>query len=250
MASLAKVLEDIQYLTNHWPDLKALLVHGTVRDWRHGYAELTDAARIERDKQAWLDRHDTEGQTHGEAPAPLNLGILDLLTETLMTCDLLHERVAQTVGHPRLDHAASIGDDPRRFLAYIEVLLPEACETDPDVLDAAAEKVSRLRSRMMVETGEIRDGQALEAICPFCVGRTTKTPTGGAKTLRIRLVPARAAVSTTADETEPVIVCESGTCQPFDAEVSHWVKGAPAWPMPDWSWLSQRLIDPRDVGVA
>ena len=100
--------------------------------------------------------------------------------------------------------------------------------------------------------GDLEDGHTLNAICPFCLGRSPRNPVGGARTLRIRMVEVKHR-KPEGDEhviDEPVVVCESGTCTPFAAEVSRWVKGKPAWPWPEWEWLAQRLLDPRSVGVA
>lgn len=252
MSDLDAALADIDWITERWPDLRALVTGQTHRSWKHALTQLDSVQRAEANRQAWLDRHDVLGETIGEAPAPLDVGILDVLADVLMRCDMLHDHVAQTVGHPRLPAASGIDDDPRPFLAYTRQLLPEACQDDPDMAEAAAERLRGIRATMVAELGDMEDGQRIRAICPFCMGRTHRFPVGGAFTLTIRVVPVthRRQDGTQEEHHEPIIVCESGDCRPFAAECSRWHRGRPAWPWPEWEWLAQRLIDPRSVGVA
>lgn len=251
MSDLDDALADIDWITEHWPDLRAL-VTAEALPWKQAFTQLDAAQRAERNHQAWLDRHDVKGEVMGEAPAPLNVGILDVLADVLMRCDMLHDHVAQTVGHPRLPAASGIDDDPRPYLAYVRELLPEACQDDPDMAEAAAERLAKVRATIALEVGALEDGQTIAAICPFCMGRTPRFPVGGAFTLRIRMVPMvhRTRAGEEEEHHEPLIVCESGDCRPFAAECSRWHRGRPAWPWPDWEWLAQRLIDPRSVGLA
>jgi hypothetical protein len=252
MSTLTDALTDLEWIVTRWPDLRALVTSKAPERWKRALTQLDNAQRAERNVQAWLDRHDVKGEVMGEAPAPLNVGMLDLLAGVLMRCDMLHEHVGQTVGHPRLPSATGIDDDPRPFLAYVRELLPEACEADADMAEAAAERLSSIRLSMAAELGDLEDGHTLAAICPFCMGRTPKFPTGGAYTLRIRTVEVTHRMSNGEDleAHEPMVVCESGDCRPFAAECSRWIRGNPAWPWPEWEWLAQRLIDPRSVGVA
>lgn len=251
MTALTDALDHLDWITTRWPDLRGYVATGTPRGWLDTFRQLDADQRHQRDVQAWLDRYDVQGEVMGAAPAPLNVSVLDVLSSVLMDCDLLHEHVAQTVGHPRLAPARGVDDDPRRFLAYIRELLPEACEDDPDLADAACERLADVHQRMAIELGDIADGHTLNAICPFCMGRTPKFPVGGAFTLRIRMIEIRHKKPTTQERSfEPMVVCESGGCTPFAAEVSRWIHGKPAWPWPEWEWLAKRLLDPAQVGAA
>lgn len=251
MSDLRAALDHADWIIDRWPDLRGYVTTGTPRAWLQAFRQLDAEQRRKRDEQAWLDKYDVEGEVMGQAPAPLNLGVLDVLAQVLMDCDMLHEHVAQTVGHPRLPAARGVDDDPRRFLRYVHELLPEACEADPDMAEAARERLEAVHLSMAVELGDLEDGHTLSAICPFCMGRTPRFPVGGALTLRIRMVQITHKEPSTGDPVyEPLIVCEGGDCAPFAAEVSRWHKGKPAWPWPEWEWLAQRLIDPRRVGVA
>lgn len=94
------------------------------------------------------------------------------------------------------------------------------------------------RAPVAAELGEIEDGQTLNAVCPFCLGRASRHPVGGAKTMRFRLINDRLHDG----EMEAVIACESGLCEPFAAECSLRVRSCPAWRFTDWEWLTLRLL--------
>lgn len=248
--NLTDALDHLDWIITRWPDLRALVTTNS-QPWKQALTQLDAIQRAERNKQAWLDRHDVKGEVMGEAPAPLNVGILDVLAQVFLDCDTLHNHVAQTTGHPRLP-ATSSNDDPRPLLAHTRELLPQACQVDPDMAEAATDRLGKVRSLMATELGDLEDGQTLAAVCPFCMGRTPRFPIGGAYTLRIRVVPVKHRRANGEEEQlhEPLIVCESGDCRPFAAECNRWHHGKPSWPWPEWEWLAQRLIDPRSVGVA
>lgn len=222
-AETERALVILRVVIDRWPDFVEAKTKGTPRP---------SVARRPRHRDEL-----GEGEGYGCVPAPLHLDILDSMATIVAWSDMLHEHVAQTVGHPRLEPAASALADPRPFLEYVVALLPEAAESDPEITDAVLDKGERMQSIIIAGLGEIFDGQTLNAICPFCVGQTFKRP--GERTLRVRLVPSRV----TEGELEFVIVCENPDgCRPFAAECDMWVKGNPAWPWSQWEWLAQRLI--------
>ena len=223
--ALLTALEITREVIERWPDLADAKIKGTHRSGVTVYRHRDD---IEAD----------EG--FGSIPAPLHLDILDAMAQIVIWSDLLHEHVAQTVGHPRLDYAASALADPRPYLAYVVELLPEAAESDEEIVEAVLDKVQRMRSTILSKVGEVFDGQTLEAICPFCIGQTFKR--AGERTLRVRLIPSRIKEG----EMEFVIVCENPDgCRPFAAECDLFVKDRPAWPWSQWEWLATRLIPVR-----
>jgi hypothetical protein len=222
--ALIAALGVLAEVIDRWPDFVEAKTKGTPR--RGIPSKRRDRETIE------------EGEGLGAIPAPIHLDILDAMARIVMDADMLHERIAQTVGHPRLEHASSALADPRPFLRYVEVLLPEAFEVDPEAADDARETAGRMRSTILAKLGEVFDGQELDAICPFCVGRTFSKP-AGERTLRVRLVPSRIVDG----EQEFVVVCENEVgCKPFSAECDMWVKGRPAWPWSQWEWLAERLL--------
>ena len=217
---LAEVIE-------RWPDLVEARLKGT--------------PRIMQSRPA-RDRRDLEpGEGLGSLPAPVHLDVLDAMSNILMWADMLHELVAQTVGHDRLDSAASAYSDARPYLRYVVALLPEASETDDEIVEAVTEKAERMRSTILAKLGEVYDGQRLEAVCPFCVGRTFEK-LAGARTLTVRVVPS----TTGHGGWAIVVVCENPVgCTPFAKECDLWVKGNPAWPIHRWGWLADRLLPAR-----
>lgn len=220
-ATLALVAEVIA----RWPDLVESRIKGTQRIMP---SHTRDPGTLEA------------GEGLGCIPAPIHLDVLDAMASIVMWADMLHEHVAQTVGHPRLEPAASALADPRPFLRYVEVLLPEASESDPEIVEAVHEKAERMRDIILAKVGEVFDGQTLEAICPFCIGQTFAKR--GARTLRVRLIASRVKEG----EQEFVIVCENPDgCRPFSAECDLWIKGRPAWPWSQWDWLAERLLPTR-----
>lgn len=234
--TLADVLTDLAWIADRWPHLHDARKVGTPLPYRE--PQLTRAQRNARDLLARTERAEADDRMPGYSRAPIRVNVLDLLGDIVMHADLLHEAIAQTIGHDRLPPAASATDDPRRFLAYCRELLPEACDTDPGLLNRAAGWAGKTRRRIASTLGEIDDGHLLKCVCPFCLGRTAEQPVGGAHTLRIRVVPAPAHVDA---ETELVVVCESGTCEPFAGEVTMTVWGRPAWPTSEWDWLARRI---------
>ena len=225
---LAATLAVIDEVILRWPDLVESRIKGT--------------GRVVASRPRDPDEVD-EGEGFGELPAPIHLDVLDAMASIVMWSDMLHEHVAQTVGHPRLEPAASALTDPRPFLRYVRELLPEACETDPDMFEAAHDVIHRIRSVILAKVGEVFDGQTLEAVCPFCIGQTFKRRSGE-RTLRVRIVPSRVKVG----EEEFVIVCENPDgCRPFSAECDMWLKGRPAWPWSQWEWLAERLLPTRQA---
>ena len=224
------VLAVLREVIDRWPDLVEARIKGTARPWRQ------PANPDEGDGE----REPVEGEGFGCIPAPLHLDILDAMASIVCWSDMLHEHIAQTVGHPRLEPAMSALADPRPFLRYVEALLPEAVDDDPDMLEAVAERVSLIRSVMLGKLGEVFDGQTLDAFCPFCIGQTIAKR--HLRTLRVRLVDSRIHPG----QTEFVVVCENPDgCRPFAAECDMWVKGRPAWPWSQWEWLAQRLLPTR-----
>lgn len=185
------------------------------------------------------------GRVTGRYPGsscPLNVAALDLHVDLLARADLLHERIAQTVGHDRLESPSSAYASPGPYLRYCLELLSEATVTDTGFLADCA-WIDATRLAVAVLLGEAVEGRFLDAVCPFCLGYGPASPAGGAKTLVFRRIARRAALVMPGDDddTEMVIVCESGTCSPLEAEVGIWTHGNPAWPWSQWDWLAARL---------
>lgn len=237
--AVASAIDDLDWTRNRWDDLVEYRLKGTPRPWREP-SELSLEKRAERDMLARIERAELErwGRAPGFSPAPLHVSTLDVMVDVLAEAEALHETIAQYLGVERLEGSISSFDDPGRFLAFAAEHAAAAAEDHDELFDLIVDKAATMRSAVAAELGEIEDGHTLNAICPFCIGVTDRHPVGGAKTLRIRLVEDRLHKG----EQEAVIVCEAGTCTPFAAECSLWVRGNPAWRFPDWDWLAERLL--------
>jgi hypothetical protein len=232
------VITDLNWVADRWDDLVEYRLKGTPRPWRQA-GDLSPEQRAARDALARLEiaEADRWGRAPGHSPAPLHVSTLDVMVSVLAEADTLHETVAQQLGHDRLEPAMSALDSPVRFLRWIAERVQEASEHEHDLLQELVDSARHMRTAVTAELGEIEDGQTLNAICPFCCGVTPRTPSGGARTLRFRLVESRLRPG----EREALIVCEND-CRPFDREVDTWHRGRPAWPWSQWEWLAERLL--------
>lgn len=244
--SLESTAAALREVVTRWPDLVESRFKGTPRPVVPG-AHLGDMGRWRMDQQRREDVANADDRAPGESVAPLHIDVLDLMASLLMRADLLHEHVAQTVGHPRLASPPSAFADARPYLEYVIALLPEACETDEDMLDAATEKAELMRDEILMALGEVFDGQRLAAVCPFCMGQTSRR-LAGELTMRVRIRDV--GTEEHPNLAEFLVVCENpdNMCQPFAREVDTWVGTNPAWRYPRWPWLAKQLHSPRRAG--
>lgn len=115
--------------------------------------------------------------------------------------------------------------------------MPAATITDPDALDLTSAFASRSRRILERTLVDMVDGQVLSTLCAWCRGATTRRPTGGERTLTVRLAAG-----------EPLIVCASDVCEPPDEDCRTWLFGRPAWREHEWEWLAKRLDMPVFAG--
>lgn len=216
---------DLLYLADRCHDIREARLKGTQRPWQQP-ADLDPSQRAERDAQARLERADRNLHALAEAPAPLHLDVLDLLVDLLATSDDLAERVAQAAGVERLPPAASHTADPEPYLRHAAAHLAAALEADPQLGRYVEEEASRLRYDVAKALGEFVYGQRLLVVCLWCHGGATHS-----YTWRVREVHGEAAV-----------VCESGVCEPPEADCGTWHRGNPAWPLSrEGAWLADRI---------
>lgn len=199
-----------------WPLLATTRFPGTKRPWRPG--DLTPAQRAQREAADHAERRMAEVFL-GASPAPLHLDVLDTLND-------LHARLWTTASElgMRLSETSfrSSLDDPRRLLEWCR----KTARSQPDGIpvDAAAWDMLHIIEHAL---GEIWDGQALTADCPWCHNLSIVAE----PSWYVRILPGRM----------PAIVCESGICEPSEQDAGTWWRGKPAWPLWEWSWLAQRL---------
>lgn len=224
-------LHDLLWLAERAHDLADARLRGSARPWQQP-ADLNPEQREQRDEHARAERADRNHHALAEAPAPLHLDVLDLLVDLLATADDLAERVAQAAGVDRLGPAASHTADPEPYLRHAAGHLVMAYEADPQLARYVEEEAGRLRYEVAKALGEFVYGQRLMAICPWCHGGMMRS-----YTWRVREVQGEAAV-----------VCESGVCQPPEADCGTWHRGNPAWPLSrEGSWLADRVERMQDV---
>lgn len=227
---IGMVRADLLYIADRWPDLYQLRMPGSKKPWRPG--GMSAEAREQKDALARIEKAEQGDSVLGESRAPMDVDVLDTLSDILVIADDLAGRIAEAAGAITLDPPSTaydfdaIGD----YLKHISVHLVAAAENDHEALDDAQETARRMRTMLEAGLGEISDGQRLTTVCAWCHGSTPDAPIGGIRTLVVRMVVE-----------EPVIVCENELCSPPDADCGTWVRGRPAWRTAEWEWLSKRL---------
>jgi hypothetical protein len=239
-AAINRLLHDLNFLAEHYPELLDSRIPGTPRPWRE--PQLTPerrAALTARAEREALVMH-TDLPMHlrarspeelGESPAPLHIDTLDLLVDVLAVADETAGHVAQYAGVEQPTPASSAFADPRPFLRFIAQHITGAVEADPEMLGVVQDNLRPLVAQVSASLNLLRDGQILKAPCFVCRGRTPETPVGGAFTLRV----------TTLDDDTPAVVCRNPLCEPTEAECGTWLRGSPAWIFSEWTWLADRL---------
>jgi hypothetical protein len=219
-----------------WPLLAMTRIPGTPRPWRP--AELTGAQREERDAKLRAERlADTASYPQGlrwlarpgvifaSPHAPLHVDVLDTLASLWLKLidagwEFEQSAPADAPARPPLQVHGALLRDPGPLLEWCR----ERARSQPDgvPVDHAAWDMLHVIEKAL---GEIWSGQKLTADCPWCHGGIAGKPSW-----RVRVLP----------PDMPAIVCESGTCEPPDADADRW-RGMPAWPMWEWDWLAQQL---------
>lgn len=225
--------------------LAASLMPGTTKPYRA--PQMSAEKRAEADALARLEKAEiiNAGLLLGETPAPFDLDVADLLAEIMATADSLADRVCWAVMRPVDPPAVSAFADPTRFLRLVVKWLPLAATVDEALAGYVEGRCDSLVFRAHGLLGLLGDGQLLDALCPWCDGRTSATPTGGARTLRIRAqlpVGQRNLAKVDPKDVGWFVVCEGGLCEPPDADCGARLRGRPAWPLSsEGEWLAQRL---------
>lgn len=227
MTLTRSVIADLEWIAAYWPDLTESRLPGTARPWRQ--PELSPERRAERDHTARIERDERAGFALGESPAPVDVGVLDLLASLLWDADTIHEHVAQAAGIERLAPPSTAFADARPYLAYAVKHLPAVDEEA--VVDVIAGIARGMKADIARALCLVYDGQRLDVTCIWCAGRTELAPVGGEKTWRVRELPGDLVA----------IVCESGTCEPESRFVGTWWRGKPCWPVSEWDWLAKQV---------
>ncbi|QWY82328.1 hypothetical protein SEA_PHISHY_54 [Gordonia phage Phishy] len=252
-AKLRDVRRDLSYLADVWPYLVALRVPGTRKRWaqndiRHRGVALT------------ANQLEAMGWKGVPRPAAADVNVLTVLG----TVDSLANRISLEVLHvlPQYNTRvfrpdAAPARDPRPWLRLLAWLLPQAhtaTANDPDPIVLWAERIlAQTPADAARMIGDVRSGQDLAGICPWCDGLT---PAGtGEATMRIHypdemdltkpLDPDAPMSAADRNRPGPLIVCHGVNCTPPEHDCgTHW-HGHPAWNMREWEWLAKRLRTPE-----
>ena len=213
-----RTLADIGFLVEHWPHLVEERLPGTARPWRQ--AELTPERRAQLDALARIERHE-RAEAPGESEAPMHVDVLDVLTAlTAAACRLASQAAYEAGCALLLPALPGPHADPRMRLGTLAEHLPAASE---ETQSAAADKFAALAADTATVLRLIRDGQRLDAECPWC---------GQARALVVR-VP---------ENLPAMVACESArVCEPPDRDCGIRWRGRPAWSWHEWDWLADRI---------
>ncbi len=180
----------------------------------------------------------------GRRPVPVDVTALDLLSEIASVAEYSCEVVEQSAGVERTRHVGSVYEDPRGRLLRARSWLSAAAEAAPGAMPEVERRLAGAAARAAWFLGDVLDGQVLDAVCPWCGGRTELAPVGGERTLRVVAPGARRRAA----NTEPaLLVCFGLNCDPGERMCGSRYRGQPAWPEWEWEWLAP-LLASREEG--
>ena len=259
------VLGHLDYLVEAWPDLVTMGVAAggrrrlpSSRRHRPDAVVLAQAAEaraelLERRQIGWVPGT-------GKHPAPVDVDMLDLIRDVVAAAEDLALTITQTAGVDRPSHVTSVWEDPRPWLLSARAWLTAADEVDDLTVPWARSVLAPVVRRVASTVGEILDGQVIDALCPWCRGRSEKRPNGGERTLMVA-APGQASTGARPEATAPgqgdgpLVVCHGTNCAPPDSACGRRLRGMPAWPEREWDWLAKQLLPldgadtPHDAAV-
>lgn len=210
--------------------LGASLLVGTARPYRAPAMSTSTRARL--DREARIERLERTDIAPGDSPDPYDFEVSDLLFDIFERAEAWWARACLLLWRPQDPPAFAVYADPRQPLGRLDVHLWHVAVADPVLTEQIAAGCHQLVERAQGVLGNLVDGQLLTGVCPSCHGRTAAKPAGGARTLRIRLLPGSPG--------RPVVVCESGRCDPDSAHCGIRWKGLPAWDLDtEGAWLAK-----------
>lgn len=218
--------ENLVWIRDTWDQAELLKLKGTPLPWHE--PTITTEQRARLDAEARAEKLTRGAGAFGESPAPVHLAALDRnirITRTLQAAALRADTELTTTAPPGYDPAPWLEAHNVRAPAiahWLTVILTDhAHQLTDDTVAEIARAASRSRRALERATGNVVDGQRLKALCPWC----------RYEHLMVRH-PANA---------EPLVVCESGLCEPPPADCGSWWHGNPAWPRWEWDWLAARI---------
>ncbi|GIH29075.1 hypothetical protein Aph01nite_73850 [Acrocarpospora phusangensis] len=220
-----RLAAELDALTVLWPAIVEARVPGSARRTRA--VELSVQAREELDWLARMERHERADVAPGEAPVPIELDIVDLMTDVLADAVMLYDAVAEAAGVAEPLPPPSSGlADPRPYLGAAAFRLDRV---DRQTLAWAAPILRGLTARVARALALADDGQVVAAVCPWCHGLSPQSPTGGGYTWKVHALPG-----------DQIAILCWGLCEPPLRDVGTWWRGKPCWPMQQWAWLARQ----------
>lgn len=215
-------VEDLDWIHGRWSDLRASLHRGTPKHWKE--PTLTTEQRGQLDAQARTEKIERGAFTLGESPAPVHLDALDREIDLTRTMKKLARAIATELGHRAMFVKVATRHyyDPLNLITYVRNHFNQvAAEVGEEVQEEAA----RIRAGLMHHFSEMGEGQRLKTDCPYCDQPTLYVRTIGAE-----------------GNSQPVIRCESGICEPDQAHCGSRHRGLPIWPQHEWEWLAKEIL--------
>ncbi|WP_454175008.1 hypothetical protein [Gordonia sputi] len=251
-AKLRDDVRDLEYLAEVWPWLISLRVPGTRKRW---------AQHSQQRRHLSVDALDAMGWKGVPRPAAADVSVLDVIGGI----DAVARRVADEALYVLPQYRIEVwrpsrapSHDARPWLRLAARLLPQAHDVTVDDLDPIVEwteaRLGVLPADAARLMGDVRDGQDLAGICPWCNGLTDRGT--GEPTLRIHYprdvdlakpFDPDAGLTRTNEPRDagPVIVCHGVNCTPPSRDCGHHWHGHPAWNMREWEWLAKQLGTPE-----
>lgn len=247
-ADVSRVLEEIDYLENAWPQLVTLGTDASNRRRlpstnRRRSDEALERAQREAAIEAAERRMPGWVPALSHAAAPVDVSMLDLIAELVAVADDLAETITGVAGIA-VGHVVSAWEDPRPRLRVARAWLTKAQEEDPRTLPWARGILAPVVRAAAQALGEIVDGQLLDALCPWCGGRTERRPMGGERTMVVHAGPTAVTTQEAPEERGagwPRIVCHGLNCSPPASACGTTWRGQPTWPEREWDWLAKQL---------
>lgn len=241
---------DLTYLIEQWPRIVTLRVPGTRKRWVQ--AEFRSAVTHEVLADKGLD-----GVKGVPRAAAADVNVLTICATYADTARDLFWDVMAIRSLPRevFAPAVAVTADPAAYLEVVHTHLQDTQGVEPTFAQQVNRRLAKLVPEVARMLGDIRDGQTLAGICPWCHGRT---PTGlHEPTIHLHYPPQlgdeedtpldpnpAAPTPLPADKKpkpEPLFVCHGLNCAPPPTAYGHTHEGKPAWPIREWDWLAKQL---------
>lgn len=225
------VTNDLEYIASSWPILVTLKIPGTARSW------------VETPRRSVLSASDLERMGKKGVPrqSPADVGVLDLLQMIASTADDLARTITDVAElGPEFLPLDSAAKDPRPWFSVAGTWLLAAHRVDPKTIPWVASALYPLTSQMSRLLGDVRDGQVMNGICPWCHGRN-KDSTTGERTMQIHYPDPNVIAD------EPLIFCRGWNCAPPSSACGTRWNDCPAWNQREWEWLAAQLRTPSEI---